>query len=172
MANATTAQLSCHVLCAKFHSNHFTTIWITAEWNFHYTGEIVPEMGPWVMSLIAQVFQFGPPDVWNFPAQLTEVWWHINGLVQERRNSSAMALHLSCIKPLTYASVKCVIIDLNNGLVPIQCLTFTWTNLDLLSVRSLETNFRKFWIKTEKYSSKKIFLKILPARLLNLTLSQ
>ena len=43
------------------------------------------------------------PLIWSHPAA---VWFHIDGLVQERRNFSALAieLRLSCTKPSIYAS--------------------------------------------------------------------
>ena len=53
--------------------------------------------------------------------QWTNHGWYIEGLMQERRNSSALAmeLRLSCIDPL-----------ICNDVLPIQSQAITWTNAD------------------------------------------
>ena len=58
---------------------------------------------------------------------------HINGFVQERCNSSALAmeLHFSCTNPSMYALVKLVIIGSCDGLAPMQRQAIAWTNTDL-----------------------------------------
>ena len=52
---------------------------------------------------------------------------YIDGLVQERRNSSvsAMELHLSCTNPSIYTALKWVTIESSNCLPPVWLLTIT-----------------------------------------------
>ena len=58
---------------------------------------------------------------------------HIDGLVQERRNSSALAmeLHLSCTNPPIYESVNLATIGSDNGLSPVRRQAIIWINVGL-----------------------------------------
>ena len=76
---------------------------------------------------------------------------HIDGLVQGRHNSSALAMELclSYTNPSMYAlEMNYIIIGSDNGLLRIWCQTITWTKAGLLSVRPLkvETNISNMWI--------------------------
>ena len=68
---------------------------------------------------------------------------HIGGLVQERRNSSALAmeLRLSCTNPQIY--VSSAIFGSGSGLSPVCCPAIILKNADLLSmlIRPQGTNF-------------------------------
>ena len=57
---------------------------------------------------------------------------YIDGLVQVRRNSSALAMELclSCINPSIYASDNSVIIGLGNDLSPVRCQSLNRTSDD------------------------------------------
>ena len=43
----------------------------------------------------------------------------------------------------------------DNGLLPFWCEVITWTNADLLSIGSIETNFSESWMKIQQSSVKK-----------------
>ena len=114
---------------------------------------------------------------------------NFDGLVQERRNSSALAmeLHLSCTNPsilfwVNYAAVssmqllthwgrvthiyvgKLTIIGSDNGLSPGWCQAIIWTNANLLLIGPLGTNFSEIFVEIYTYSLKKIHLKMLSAK--------
>ena len=65
----------------------------------------------------------------------------------------SLLIHIYVARPqwvnslrLNDASVNWVIIDSVNGLSPVRRQAITWTNADLLSLRTLGTNFNEFWI--------------------------
>ena len=104
---------------------------------------------------------------------------HDDGLVQERRNSSALAmeLRLSCINPSImhlsklieaewriYASVKHTNIASDNGLSPIRRQAIIWTNAVILLIRPQGTYFSEILFETRKFSFKKMHLKMSSAK--------
>ena len=104
---------------------------------------------------------------------------HYDGLVQERRNSStlAMELRLSCINPSImhrsklieaewriYASVKYTNIASDNGLSPIRRQAIIWTNAVILLIRPQGTSFSEILFETRKFSFKKMHLKMTSAK--------
>ena len=104
-------------------------------------------------------------------------WLQINRLVQERRNSSALAmeLRLSCTNPskcaycwflthwgrVTHICVsKLTIIGSDNGLPPDWRQAIIWTNAGLLLIQTLRTNFSEILIRIHTFSNKKMHLKM------------
>ena len=107
---------------------------------------------------------------------------NIDGLVQERRNSSAstMELCLSCTNPSISWFLKsmllgvlthwgwvthiCVdnltIIGSDNGLSPGWRQAIIWTNAGILLIRPLGTNFSEIQIGIQTFSYKKMHLKM------------
>ena len=57
-----------------------------------------------------------------------------------------------------------VIIGPGNGLSPFRCQSITWTSADLLSIRTLGTNFNEISIKIQTFPFKKMILKTSPAK--------
>ena len=51
-----------------------------------------------------------------------------------------------------------------NGLVPVRRQAITWINADLLTIRPLETNFSEILIKIQRFSFKKMHLKMSSAK--------
>ena len=62
---------------------------------------VAPDASLWYLSLLDEVVDHGPVDV---SIQMTSSYFYIDGLVQERRNPSALAieLRLPCTNPLIY----------------------------------------------------------------------
>ena len=93
---------TCHdstavVPCAKFHSDHFMTSWMRAVWNFHRI---------WIT--MEKSFVKWAPDSLHSNDKLG-CSLDTDGLVQERRNSSALAmeLRLLCTDPSIHAFHPC-----------------------------------------------------------------
>ena len=63
-----------------------------------------------------------------------------------------------------YKSVNWVKIGLDNGLLPVQCQAFAWTNARLLSTGSLLINFSEMWNKVWIFSVKKKQLRMSPEK--------
>ena len=53
-----------------------------------------------------------------------------------------------------------VIITSDNGLSPMRCQAITWTNVDLLSIGPMGTNFSEIRIKIKQFSFTKMNLKM------------
>ena len=76
---------------------------------------------------------------------------------------------LHCIhtlRPTINMPVNWVIIDSDNGLAPAWCQAIVWTDVDLLSIGPLGTNFSEIKIKTQNFSTNKIHLKLSSAKCL------
>ena len=84
---------------------------------------------------------------------------HINRLVQERHNSSALALYLclSCINPSRYASFNKDIIGSNNGLSPDRHQAIIWTIAELFLLDPWEQISVKFHQKRKTVICNKEF---------------
>ena len=68
---------------------------------------------------------------------------------------------LNSLKPDdAYASLKWVVIDSGNGLSSAQCHAITWTNDDILSSRPRGTYFSEILFEIQKFSFKKMHLKM------------
>ena len=108
---------------------------------------------------------------------------HIDGLMQKRWNSSALAMELlqSCTKlwyikytPKIYLTHWgrvmhiCVgnltIISSDNGLSPGRRQAITWTNVGILLIGPLGTNFHEMLIEIHTISFKKIHFKMLSGK--------
>ena len=59
-----------------------------------------------------------------------------------------------------FVSVNWVSIGSGNDLSPVQCQIITWTNADLLSIGSLQTDLSEIWTEIQNFSCIKIHLKM------------
>ena len=63
-----------------------------------------------------------------------------------------------------YASLNWVIIGSDNGLSPVRRQAIIWTNVGILLIWPLGTNFNEMFIEIHTFSFKKIHLKMLSAK--------
>ena len=59
---------------------------------------------------------------------------------------------------MIYTSSNWVSIDSGNALLPVRCLAITWTNVDLLSIGPLGTNFSQIRIKIQNLPFMKMYV--------------
>ena len=65
---------------------------------------------------------------------------------------------------ITHWELKAVIIGSGNGLAPVWCQAFTWTNADLLLIAPLGTNFNEISIKIQQFSFKEMHFRLTSAK--------
>ena len=111
------------------------------------------------MSILSKVNTIEPP--------YNTVYYDIDGLIQKKCNSNALAMEL-CLFALTHSGrvthicvSKLTIIGSDNGLLPCQHQAIIWTNAGILLIRSLGTNFNEISIEIHIFSLKNIYLKML-----------
>ena len=95
----------------------------------------------------------------NMSALSIVVWYQSDIIVQET------SWYLGYINSLRLSDIMALLvlgnIVSNNGLSPVWCQAITWTNVDFLTIGPLVTNFILISIKTQAFSFKKMFVKML-----------
>ena len=127
--------------------------------------------------LLDQMLTSIPDVIWRHIATISYTTY-IDGLVQDCSNASALAMARlqSCAEPSIYPIYDallthwgrvthiCVgnltIIGSDNGLSPGRRQAITWTNVGILLIGPLGTNFSEMLIEIHTFSFKKIHLKM------------